>query len=63
MSKDRSQWNRPGYPWELELITLCFFLMSLFVPYYLHHYGAAEATVTTQAAHTPSRTRRRTGRT
>ncbi len=52
MSKDRSQWNRPGYPWELELITLCFFLMSLFVPYYLHHYGAAEATVTTQAAGT-----------
>lgn len=43
MSKDNTKWNPPGYPWELELITLCFFVASLFVPYYFHHYGVHES--------------------
>jgi hypothetical protein len=42
MSKEQRQWNRTGYPWELELITFCFFLMSMLVPYYFHHYGTPD---------------------
>ena len=42
MSNNKTKWNPPGYPWELELITFCFFIASLLVPYYFHHYGVHE---------------------
>ncbi|HMO99090.1 MAG TPA: hypothetical protein PKE26_08275 [Kiritimatiellia bacterium] len=36
MNENRTRWNPPGWPWELELITLLFFLIALFVPFYFH---------------------------
>lgn len=34
MSNKKGKWNPPSWPWELELITLIFFLAALLVPFY-----------------------------
>ncbi len=41
MSNETRKWNRPGFPWELELITLCFFIIALLAPYYFQPDGVS----------------------
>ena len=54
MSKNRA-WTAPGWPWELELLTLLFVALAIGVPYYIFHTApvpvgrtAAEAALATQ---------------
>jgi len=43
MSKPENKWNPPGWPWELELITLAFFLIALLLPFYFHQEGLGQS--------------------
>jgi len=49
MTDVKKKWNPPAWPWELEIITLIFFILSLFIPYYFHHHGVDPASVVTPA--------------
>ncbi|HMP90554.1 MAG TPA: hypothetical protein PJ991_10150 [Kiritimatiellia bacterium] len=42
MSGSKDKWNAPGWPWELELITLVFFLLALLLPFYFHTEGLGQ---------------------
>lgn len=34
--KNKEKWNPPSWPWEMELITLIFFLIALLIPVYFN---------------------------
>ncbi len=44
MSQKKSIWAPPGWAWELELLTLLFFILALAAPFYLHYNAPPKST-------------------